>query len=226
MTLFVFFLGTNMSKMPIRKVYHGAMRGLLDVVFPPRETEQMVRSINPEALASLVNPVTNEAGIAALLPYREPLVHALIIETKYHGNKAASLLLASVLSDYLLERMSEETALERRTIALIPLPLSGKRRRERGYNQVEQVLRKAAEQLGSCMETSLLARTRDTKPQTRLSKEQRRENVVGAFTAGTPDPTYLYIVVDDVLTTGATLGEAIMELRRAGAHVSGVALAY
>ncbi len=227
MTLFVFFCGTNMSKMPMRKVYHDVMRGLLDLVFPPRETELLVRSIRPEALASLVNPVTNEAGVVALLPYREPLVHALIIETKYHGNTAASSLLASVLSDYLLERMSEETELERRNIALIPLPLSGKRKRERGYNQVEQVLQEAATQLGAHMETNLLTRTRHTTPQTRLSKEERRTNVTDAFRTTTPDPAYLYIVVDDVLTTGATLAEAVHTLTKAGAdRVIAVALAH
>ncbi len=227
MTLFVFFFGTNMSKMPIRKVYHGDMRGLLDFVFPPRETERIVRSIQPETLAALVNPVTNEGGVTALLPYREPVVHALIIETKYHGNTTASELLASVLSDYLLERMSEETELEQRNIALVPLPLSGKRKRERGYNQVEQVLRKTAKQLGARMETNLLTRTRDTTPQTRLTREKRQENIASAFRSGTPDSTYLYIVVDDVLTTGSTLREAVRTLTGAGAdRVIAVALAH
>ena len=227
MTLFVFFLGTNMSKMPMRKVYHGDMRGLLDLVFPPRETEHIVRSMSQETLAPLINPVTNEFGVVALLPYREPLVHALIVETKYHGNKTASELLASVLSDYLLERMSEETEIERRTVAFVPLPLSSKRKRERGYNQVEQVLRKTAEQLGAHMETQLLTRMRHTTPQTKLSKVERKNNVMDAFHADTPNPSYLYIVVDDVLTTGATLAEAVRTLTEAGAdRVIAVALAH
>lgn len=213
--------------MPIRKVYHGTMRALLDLLFPPRDTELLVRTTTPEVLFALVDPVTNENGVAALLPYRDPLVHALVIETKYYGNKVATELLTGVLSEYLLESLSEETALEKRMVVLVPLPLSGKRRRERGYNQVEQVLGRTATGLGARMETNILSRSRHTQPQTRLSREKRRENVSGAFTAVIPDPAYLYIVVDDVRTTGATLREALGALRQAGAtHAIGLALAY
>lgn len=208
------------------------MRGLVsffDFLFPPRPTDLLVRGVTEDALGEKMEPVLYGDGtVTALLPYRDRIVHALIIETKYYGNKTATTLLAHALTEYLLEYLYEETAIEKRAIVLIPLPLSGKRKRERGYNQVEEVLREAAHTLPQVsIDTSLLHRVRHTSTQTSLSREKRRENVADAFTAAPLTPAYLYIVVDDVVTTGATLHEAVKALTTAGAtEVRGLALAY
>ena len=78
------------------------------------------------------------------------------------------------------------------------------------------------------METDLLVRTRETVSQISLAREKREENTRGAFKATRrADPTYAYIVVDDVITTGATLQSAIDALREADAeHIIPLALAH
>ena len=74
----------------------------------------------------------------------------------------------------------------------------------------------------------LLERTRDTKPQTSLNREARKRNMQGAFRATEPlDPDLAYIILDDVMTTGATLEAACTALTEAGAlHVEAIALAH
>ena len=208
------------------------MRGLsvlLDALFPPRDTNLLVREMNDDTLAPLLAPTPlGDGSISALFPYRDPNIHALIIETKYYGNTTATRLLGTALAEYLLEYVADTRAVEKRSMVLVPLPLSGTRRRERGYNQIQKVLDVAAAQiLEVSIDTSVLTRTKDTIPQTRLGKQARLRNVSNAFAAHNPNPEYLYIVVDDVYTTGATLTEALRTLREAGAtDVLGLALAW
>lgn len=184
---------------------------ILDVIFPPRTTERLVRDADADSLIARMKPITLKEGVA-LLPYRDPLVHACIVEAKFYGNKKAQELLGSVLAFHLKEASG---------YTLVPVPLSGTRRRERGYNQVEEVCKPLPV---AC----LLRRTRDTLPQTSLGGEARRRNMEGAFAVeGSVDPTYLYIVVDDVITTGATLASAVQALQGASAHsVRSITLAY
>lgn len=210
-------------------MYHGPMHGVLDALFPPRDTERVVRAIDAATLAKKLDPINLDENVVALLPYRDPLIHALIIETKYYGNRAASDLLASALAEYLLERLAEETILSGLRPILVPVPLSRQRRRERGYNQAEMICRATMHALGPAagMDTRILARHHHTRSQTALGRMERIANVAGAFAARKLDSKHLYIVIDDVVTTGATLTEAMRALEEAGAtRVIGVGLAH
>ncbi len=202
---------------------------LLDVLFPPRETEALVRASSIDDLHALVAPTAIElSGVPAttLLPYRT-LAKAAVIEAKYHDSALARAILASVLAEYLQGITDDEGGLSG-PLALAPIPLSDKRFKERGYNQVERICQDALAKLDSTLHYAphALRRVRDTAPQTKLSGEARRENMKGAFLAAPElDTTYTYIVVDDVITTGATLSAAISALQDAGAAVIPIALA-
>ncbi len=106
---------------------------------------------------------------------------------------------------------------------LIPVPLSPVRERERGFNQSELLARALGTRWRLPVVVDALARTRTAGSQTRLTPDQRRINVAGAFHAGTEARARLagahVIVVDDVITTGATLAAAAAALLDGGARI-------
>ena len=115
---------------------------------------------------------------------------------------------------------------------IVPMPLSAQRLRERGFNQAWELASALARQSGSRARTeaSLLLRTRHTQAQTELQRDARLANVQGAFQL---EPLRLHLVagkkvvlVDDVMTSGASLFTATRVLRTAGAaQVTALALA-
>ena len=105
---------------------------------------------------------------------------------------------------------------------VLPMPLHASRQRERGYNQAEVLARAFANLQGLRMRGDLLERTRATEAQTRLSREERRRNVAGAFAltshaAAEAVKGRHILLIDDVTTTGSTLAAAAEPLRAAGA---------
>ena len=108
------------------------------------------------------------------------------------------------------------------------MPLHPARRRERGFNQSELLAEALADHLGVPHVPGLIERVRATPAQARLGPAARRRNLRGAFRV--PHPSRLagrrVLVVDDVITTGSTLEACLDALDSAGAHGSGVALAW
>lgn len=196
-----------------------AGRRLLDFLFPPRVDELALRDMSDDGFFSLTSPrlvAETEPAAVALLPFSAPAVRAAIHEAKYHGSERPLILLSSILADYL--RDQDDAVLGGGTRVLVPVPLGKARHKERGFNQVEEVVKRTARQAGITMETGALLRTRETLSQVSLSREKRRENMRGAFSAAHPlNPASTYIVIDDVITTGATLQAASDALRKAGA---------
>ena len=105
---------------------------------------------------------------------------------------------------------------------MIPVPLARERERERGFNQALLLARRIASRLELPTRPRWLARVRATRPQSDLSAAERRANVRGAFRASRRVAGRHVVVVDDILTTGATLGECARALREAGAWRVGV----
>lgn len=102
---------------------------------------------------------------------------------------------------------------------VVPVPLSGRRLSERGYNQASLIARPLALAMGIPYVPGALARTRDTRSQVGLTRTARRENVNGAFQGHPKSVRGLKIlVVDDVATTGATLSACAESLYAAGAR--------
>ncbi len=193
---------------------------LLDFLFPPRESERLVASAELGALASYVAPVTFPSSpfpTLALFSYQQPLVQALIVEAKFHKNKKALTLLGTVLHDFLVEWHADRAAFDARPLVFVPVPLSRTRRKQRGYNQTEELWHATDISDIGRYAPEILERVRDTAPQTTLSGDARARNMKGAFRAKHADARHTYIVFDDVTTTGATLAAAVAALCDAGA---------
>jgi ComF family protein len=103
---------------------------------------------------------------------------------------------------------------------IVPVPLHRSRERERGYNQSALVARGLGQILGVPVSPRALRRNRGTRTQTELSAEERARNVEGAFEVRDPGKVagLRVLLVDDVLTTGATLDAGAAALRKAGAR--------
>jgi ComF family protein len=202
------------------------MQLIFDILFPPKQRALRAPAVTHEALAALAHPIriaTTDPPVISLLPYRNLLVQAAITEAKFHDARRAQDALGAVLAEY-LHSVSIEHAV------LVPVPLSKERLRERGYNQAERIARSAGKRLppSITLDTAFLERRKNTIPQTNLGGRERRTNLQGAFAvARPPDPHTLYIVIDDVTTTGATLSACIKALSDAGAlQILPIALAH
>lgn len=132
--------------------------------------------------------------------------------------------LAAFLASVLAERLAEARA-PRVWRALVPVPLHADRLRERGFNQAALLARELAALLGAPLLDGLCERVRPTPLQSSLRRGERIANVVGAFRVRPPAWADLgwgghgrpLLVVDDVLTTGATAAELARALKAAGA---------
>ena len=146
-----------------------------------------------------------DATVAALA-YRFPadtLVHAL----KFRSQLA----LAPLMGDLLIEAIRERIDL------VVPVPLSRERLRERGYNQALEIARNVAKESRARLELTIVIRERDTRAQADLPWSDRARNVRGAFRCERSLDGAAIAVIDDVMTTGATLDELAATLKRAGA---------
>lgn len=197
----------------------------LDFLFPPRVDERTLRDASLDEFLALLTPQVvpyTRPETVILLPFNKPVVRAAIHEAKYHGSNRAFRYLSAALAEYL--RDADDT----RKPVIVPVPLGYKRRKERGFNQVEETVRRTEQELGIPVDSTLLERMRETESQVSLTREAREENMRGAFLATRrADPAYTYIVIDDVITTGATLQAAVDALKEAGAeHIVPLALAH
>jgi ComF family protein len=148
---------------------------------------------------------------AAWAPFRYG--HPLdLLETRFKFGR--DLAAGRVLAELMIERAHHDAPA--RPDLLLPIPLHPARLRERGYNQALELARPLARALSIPLGHDRLVRTRATPPQTGLDAAARRRNLRDAF-ALAPGPLPAHVaLLDDVMTTGATLREAARTLRRAG----------
>ena len=151
------------------------------------------------------------AGTRSLYLFQGPVretVHAL----KYNHLSALARPMGELMAAYLKK---EELPVD----LVVPVPLFGRRQRLRGYNQSALLARELARLDGLALAERGLSRRRNTPPQARsVDAEARRRNVAGAFAAdGRRVEGRRVLLVDDVMTTGATLDACAQALRQGGA---------
>jgi len=146
---------------------------------------------------------------------------ALVVQAlKYHERVGLAAGLGTDLANALPSRLRPDAVLE--------VPLHSARLRERGYNQAALLADALADTIGAPRLEHALVRVRPTRPQARLDASERALNLADAFRVRHPARLAgrSVVVVDDVLTTGATLGACLEALLAVGAKPAGVTLAW
>lgn len=144
----------------------------------------------------------------------EGTLRALVQRFKYDGFRPLAKPLGRFLL-YAIERLSEQAF-----DLAIPVPLHPERQRQRGFNQAELLVAEVARLRKIPLGVKDCVRVRDTPPQTGLRAAERRRNVAGAFDVPNPERVRgrRVLLIDDVLTTGATASACAEAIRKAGAQ--------
>lgn len=157
----------------------------------------------------------------AVVPY-EGVVRSAVHRLKFGGKQAAVEFLGGLMADLL-----RREAAYREVEALVPVPLSARRLKERGFNQAELLARVIAEACGLALIPALVKVT-DTPPQAQLDRVSRQANIRDSFRVAESCSIKgkVIAVVDDIFTTGSTLSAAAETLLGGGAvRIFGVVLA-
>lgn len=136
----------------------------------------------------------------------------LIRGIKYHNQKELAYFQAKFMYDYWQKVQNKAESYQ-----IIPVPLFKTREKQRKYNHMVLVGEEFCKLTGHELNLNLIERIKDTKPQYRLNKTQRMENLANAFKINTKDGVKSKILlIDDICTTGATFENIIAELQKNG----------
>ena len=169
------------------------------------------------------------SGLYFALPYKEKqLTKKLIYQFKYQPYlKDLAKTLASILIEHFVLSGKNTNEIWENAI-LIPIPLDKKKLKIRGYNQSEELAKELSIVLKIPVVSSVLIKTKSTKPQMELTKQEREKNLQGVFKVENTDELTgkKIFLVDDVYTTGSTMQECAKVLKENGVkQVWGICIA-
>jgi ComF family protein len=201
------------------------IQAVLDMVFPRNIAIARYDALDASCIArtASVTVVNVPFPCLAPFPYDHKLVRGAIRATKYHAHERAAALLGEALAPFVAEEVSERRMFGSFTNALlVPIPLHPQRLRDRGFNQAERIAQSLNAHIGETLVLSpdLLVRVHNTATQTKQTRKQRLMNMRGSFAVAPRAPVAGadIVLLDDVVTTGATMGAARDALRAAGAR--------
>lgn len=182
-----------------------------------------------QAVSGITHPVCRGRydidGVFASIVYRG-VAKKLVYQFKFQPyltdlrHVVADLFYEGLIQQELFYKIPQEKTI------LVPIPLHSKRLRSRGYNQAEILAVDLSKRLGLPVK-NILTRMRQTTSQVGKTQKERRENIKGVFQLKGTVEGKAVLLVDDVLTSGATMNEAAKTLKRAGVkEVWGLALAH
>ncbi len=176
----------------------------------------------------------NMEDIFACFAYQDPIIKKLLHSLKYYNKQT----IGNIFGGYIYERFLEEIAelrtfSEGREILLIPVPLSPKRKKLRGYNQAKLIakgiIKRDTDNL-FLLEDKIISKVKETLPQAKIkNRNTRLKNIVGCFAINNPEKVRgrTIIIIDDVTTTGGTIREIMKVLKKSGCKkVIGFAVAH
>lgn len=170
---------------------------IIDLLFPPSEHQLLIRKYTDKSIDLYNLDVFNET--LYLSSYSNPVVKAAITENKFCNNQEATLILSELLNIWINKQPQN--------LVFIPIPLGPKRLRERGYNQVENILKNTNVPITT--RNDILQRKKDTEPQSQLAKLKRQKNIKDAFICDSLKMSEFkntrIVLIDDVITTGSTM---------------------
>jgi len=150
--------------------------------------------------------------------YENELIQKLIKNFKYNFIKDLRIPIAEIMLDF-FNQINLINKLPLINFVVLPSPITKKRRRWRGFNQAELLAEIIAKKLNLSYLPDLITKNKNTQEQAELSRKKRLVNVQGSFSLNCQDSiaSKNFLIIDDVITTGATLGELAKVLKDNGA---------
>jgi len=200
------------------------LTSLREVVFPHSSDVYHLTYDTPATIRERIRPAdkTGVPATTALFSYKDPRCRRAIWEIKYRGNPRIAALFGALLAEQIEADLAEHAPFVDAPVCLVPIALSAKRERERGWSQSRMLARAIlrAMTLPARYNPYALRRRNERSPQTTLcSRAQRLANMHNVFSVDRRadlDGVHA-ILIDDVTTTGATLADAQRALYEAGA---------
>lgn len=184
--------------------------------FISESEEQSLRKISLDDIKNLEDKLISDYSFSYLAFYENEDFSKIIYNLKYRGMKKLGVYLGEITGRELIKHIEEKDL--GKFDLIIPVPLHKAKFRERGYNQSECIAKGIGNVISLEVRTDVLKRIRNTTSQTKLNKEGRYENIKDAFVLNGKIINEIkdrrVIIVDDVVTTGSTLNEAIRTIRQ------------
>lgn len=213
-----------MTKSPKIQKLKGFFGALLSFILPKDEGVEEIERLSVEELSEIIPraEVPDEMKCKALLRYKDKIAKKAVWEIKYSGNGKIAEKFSRLFYEFILETISDEFLFSNFTHPLlVPVPASRSAVKERGFNQCALIAREIEKiDRGENFEirSDVLSKIKDTPHQSKLkNRAERLKNLQDSFGADAEKVKGRnIIVIDDVLTTGATMKEISKTLRRAG----------
>jgi competence protein ComFC len=208
------------------QLFRFAFEFAIDTLFPPDPFVRQIERMTPEEFsreALHVDEIDQIDGTIAFFSYRDALVKTAVLEVKSYANKKVARLIGRAAYELLVPELSDlETFRNFKDPLLIPIPLTKRARRSRGWNQCELIASEISKATSLSLEyrPDILIKSKETEDQVGKSKSERFKNLKGCFSVRDKEKILgkNVIILDDIVTTGATLKEAKKAVLDAGAR--------
>lgn len=202
---------------------------IFDLIFPlspeQKEIQQVLKEVSAPLLYKKCKRYGSDLsrnrlpkGVFSVFSYKDPIIRALIWQMKFRGEKKFT----KVIGDILASEIAQRTRIKNGKFLLIPIPIHSKRRKERGFNQCELICEKIVRRLPHLQyDKKILFRQIYRTKQSWGDRAERAEKIRGVFAVHQKAKKKIsgrqVVLIDDVITTGATVLEAKRCLLKAGA---------